>query len=185
MRRCLFTFLLICAATTFAQTQPSVPGATPTAPTVIAGAECPVGMTVEQQGWGRVEWTISLEDKGKPEVAGRPGNAGVRVKLKASKDRGMSQVELAVYYIAPGARVLPVPETGSASKPASELKKTFVLSAGDSSAPELGGSLLVGDTAGITRVQLMRVTYSDGGLWKTSGSGCSVKPSLFIPVQPR
>jgi len=139
-------------------------------------------MTVQQQGWGRVEWTVSLEDKqgAGSEIRGESGKAGVRVELETS--RAMSEVELALFYMAPGGRVLPVPAARYASKPASELKKTFVLSAGNGSASRIGGSLLVGATAGVTRVQLTRVRYSDGGEWKTSGAGCFVKPSLFMPV---
>ena len=144
---------------------------------MVAG-QCPVSMTVQQQGWGKVEWTVSQEDaRAAQGVKRTPSGAGVNVALKATSGRALSHVGLVVYYLEPRGRVLPVPKGGGAMP---EMKKSFDLSADRGSAGEISGSLLVGAAAGITRVQLMSVKYADGEAW--SGSGCSVKPSLYMPV---
>ena len=154
-----------------AQTQPIV--------LPVALGQCPVGITVEQQGWGRIEWTVSQEDLRTPqnEIKKPSGKSGVNVALKAPAGKALSRAELVVYYLEPRGRVLSVPESEA---PAPEQKKTFDLSAEGGSAGKISGSLLVGAAAGITRVQLMSVRYANGEEW--SGSGCSAKPSLYMPV---
>ena len=84
----------------------------------------------------------------------------------------------------PKNRVLPVTGTGAATPV--DMKKTFELSASGGSARRLAGNLRVAPVvAGITRVELMRITYADGSTWVASGVGCSVRPSLFMPVGDR
>jgi hypothetical protein len=179
----LYALPFVVAIAAFAQTKFPLPAAargTLAEPDAIVTRECPLNMTVQQQGWGKVEWTVSQEDARAAEgVIRRPSGAGVNVALKAPSGRALRHVELVVYYLEPHGRVLAVPERGGAMP---EMKKSFDLSADRGSAGEISRSLLVGAAAGITRVQLMSVKYADGESW--SGSGCSVKPSLYMPVGP-
>ncbi|HEX7157852.1 MAG TPA: hypothetical protein VF214_02465 [Edaphobacter sp.] len=188
--RFVYALPLLAASAAFAQSQSvaAAGGGTLGEREAIAMGQCPVSMTVQQQGWGKVEWTVSQEDARelRRETKGPAGNAGVNVALTAPKGRGLSRVELAVYYLEPRGRVLPVPESGGAKpemEKTTEMKETFDLSADRGSAGEISGSLMVGAAAGITRVQLMSVKYADGEAW--SGAGCSMKPSLYMPVGAR
>ena len=179
---------LLAASAGFAQTQPGAGGATLTQyPVVTFRGECPVGMVVEQRGWGASRWITSLEDAREPGVNGgglETRNAGVYVEMTAATGgKALSQVELAVYFVPPKSRVLTVKGSGDSTVATADRKKTFEMSASDGSARRLAGNLRVAPVvAGITRVDLMRITYADGSMWVASGVGCSVRPSLFMPV---
>lgn len=158
------------------------------------GASCPVGMAAQQASLGQTMWTISLEDTRQPrnEAAVRASNSGVHVELTAANGKPIHQVELAVYFLAPGTRLLLVappsgqPDGQSASHGASDLQKTFHLAASGNASFDLAGDLLIGPAASITRVHLLRIDYTDGTSWQPSGSGvCSVEPNRFIPVGDR
>jgi hypothetical protein len=201
MRSALLAFyVLVFAATAgLAQTTSAAPPA-PTAiqgppPSVVAGelaarqkeivsayllaTSCPVGIKAQQEGSAQREWTISLEDAGQAARESESRSSGVHVELNAPKDKTLSQVELAVYFKAPVSGVLPV--AGASSAP--DQKKTFDLSAGDDPARTLSGSLLVGPAAGVTRVHLLSITYSDGTEWRaTSGTNCNAYVSHFVLV---
>lgn len=144
---------------------------------------CPVGMTAQQRASGQTVWTTALEDAANPRNLDslRPGNTGVHVELNAHGKSSIHQAELAVYFMAPRTRVLPVVEADAL--PAQ--KKTFNL-ATDRASLKLMGDLLVGPAASITRVQLLSLTYADGTTWSArSDSPCSVEPDRFILVDAR
>ena len=197
MRLALCSLLLGSAAALLGQSQPQssqtqnhVPAfVSPTTLPLLRplGVGCPVGMKAERQASGQREWIVSLEDAlqvQRPNNTTRANNAGVHVDLVGFRSKPMRQAEVAVYYIAPGVHSLLVDQAGDATLPASDLKKTFVLSAADGeSHVQLAGSLLVGNAASITRVQLLSVEYSDGSTWQTNGaSSCTVEPGLLMAV---
>jgi hypothetical protein len=189
MRPTFFALFLLAATPAFAQNQiPPQPPITATTPALppdlhIILPNCPVGMSAQQRGAAQTLWTISLEDAGQPqnEQAARSSNAGVHVELHSGKST-IRQVELEVYFVAPGARVVPVTEDPAPV----DLKKTFHLSAQDGATLKLAGDLLVGPAAGITRVRLLSIDYADGTTWHANAhSTCSVEPSRFMLVNAR
>lgn len=212
MRRILFALPLLAATAGLAGIQAQSQTASPPASAAslqLAQAEaglrsvsaaCPVGMTARQQAAGETVWTIALEDAGRASgpLAGQPrgqqpGDArndaapgaagtGVHVDVKAWKGGPIRQVELAVHYLAPGWRLMPV----GAAKPGDDLQKTYNLAAADGGSLKLAGDLLVGATAGITRVTLLRIDYADGTSWHASSrEACSVAPNGFTLVGAR
>ena len=147
---------------------------------------CPVGITAQHQGSPAAIWTTSLEDSHKSPTELAKMHSGVHVDL-AARTKAIKSVDLAVFYLSPGSRVLPV--TGSQFAPSSvapsETSKNFSLFAGSASR-RLDGDLLLGPVASVTRVSLMHVTYSDSSEWNAHSSAtCSIKPSLYMPVQTK
>jgi hypothetical protein len=153
---------------------------------------CPVSMYAHQQGDPVAMWTTSLEDANKfpYKSDGRTlmPHTGVHVNLNAQR-RAIKQVELVVSFMPPGTRVLPV--TGSQFQsdqkaPASEAQKNFELYADDATGLKLSGNLLLGPVADITRVTLVGIHYADGGSWTAPAhNSCSIKPSLYMPVDAK
>lgn len=142
---------------------------------------CPVGFSARQQGSTGAVWTISLEDArtSYPAVRER-GGAGVHVEL-ASNKKSIDSVRLLVHYLEPGARAVPLNGAGRR-----ELTKTFEVNARDGDSLRLGADLLVGAAAGIVRVDLERIAYSDGKVWEPAAPGaCTARPSLYVPVVVR
>jgi len=147
---------------------------------------CPVGITAQHQGSPAAIWTASLEDSHRSPTELAKLHTGIHVNL-AARNKALKSVELAVFYLPSGPRVLPV--TGSPSAASSgapkEASKNFSLITGSSS-HQLDGDLLLGPVASITRVTLMHVTYADGSEWNPPAAGaCSVQPSPFMLVTSR
>ena len=171
MRSVFLMLPLLASSIGFAQTHPQ-------APTILLGG-CPVGITAQQSGIGQTLWTISLEDQNKTPKQTDTGGMGVHVELKGRNASTIKQVELAVHYLPAGTRFLPV-ETASVPD---DRSKTFDLSSESGASLRLAGDLLVGHAASILRVDLLRVDYTDGTSWHTTGSSyCSVKPSPFVRI---
>jgi len=85
-----------------------------------------------------------------------------------------------------GLRRVPVaPETTNAKDDSpQERAKTFNLDR--EAAMKIGGDLLVGPAATITRVRLISVTYADGSVWHPSSEDvCSVEPSKYMLVEAK
>jgi len=148
---------------------------------------CPVGITAQHQGSPAAIWTTSLEDANKSATELRALHSGVHVDLNAPH-KEIKQVELVVFFLPPGTRALPV--AGSqftpSSVPAAETSKRFSLVSGNTPTHQLDGDLLLGPVASVTRVSLMHVTYSDSSEWNAHSSAtCSIKPSLYMPVQTK
>lgn len=181
MRPVLITLTLLAATTAFAQTAPAK------VETQIAPPSgCPVGITARQQGSPAAIWTTSLEDANKPVDQLKSLRSGVHVDLNASK-KEIKQAELAVFFLPPGTRALPVTGSQFAASPAprSETRKNFSLAANTAS-HQLDGDLLLGPVASVTHVSLMHVIYADGSEWKAHSSAtCSIQPSLYMPVQTK
>jgi hypothetical protein len=143
-------------------------------------------MTAQREAFGRTEWIVSLEDSRDPAMtsaAQQPANTGVFVELNAHRTKPISRVKVAVDFAKYKSGVMPA-KTKVANSP--ETQKTFDLSATGGSANELSGSLLLGQTVFVTRVHLLGITYADGSTWEpAAGSTCSIKPSLYLPVNTR
>ena len=138
------------------------------------GPVCPGTLTARHQGGPVVHWTLAREDQYKPD-AKASGHAGLHVALASPK--AVRQIELAVEFVPPGARVSPV----DLAKPHKqrEQSSTFDLSSPDG-AKTVAGDLLLGPVFKIKRVRLLRVQYADGSSWQSPS--CSVVPSLYMPV---
>ena len=232
MRPVVFALPLLAATAAFSQGRPAIPPATSSTPSTQSfivqkeeamigldkiearlgsAASCPVGMRAQQAASGQTVWTISREDARQPrnEVARRSGEAGVHVELNAANDKPIHQVELEVYFLAPGARVVPVASAAGQARPlaataegshignveigpgtegldAHNPAKTFELSAEGGAAFKLAGDLLVGPAASITRVRVLRIEYTDRTTWQPGGSAvCSIEPDRFLLVGGR
>jgi hypothetical protein len=191
MRLIFFALPLLAATAALGQAQTQAPKQLPapnaatTLPAHITlSGNCPVGMFAQQRASSQTVWTVSLEDANPLQHVDqlRPGDVGVHVELNARNKSPIGNVELEVYFVAPGNRVLPVAD---ATSPA-DLKKTFHLSVGSGAGLKLAGDLLVGPAAGITRVHLLSIDYADGTSWRAnSDNACSVEPSRFVLVNAR
>lgn len=192
MRPTLFALILLAATATpilaqaQAQRQFPVPSAAtmrPSPPQIFTGTNggtCPIRMTAQRQDAGQTLWTIALEDE-QGSTAMRPGDAGVHVELNGFNDKAIQQVKLAVYFLPPGTRALPVAESQTDAT-----RKTFDLAAPDGFASKLTGDLLVRHAATITRVRLLSITYANGSTWHPSSSAsCNIEPNRFILVGSR
>lgn len=180
MRLTLFALPLLAALTAPTQT------AQQTLATVEARmtqGTCPVGMMAQRRDAGQTIWIVSLEDEANPKhsTTPKPGSAGVHVRLTAPEKSPIRQAELAVYFVPPGARVVPV--YGQKPKPPAEQKKTFHLSASGDTSAKLSADLLVGPSAGITHVHLLSIDYADGATWTApDNSACTVEPNGLLLV---
>jgi hypothetical protein len=191
MRLAFLAIPLLTATAAFGQAQtmtlkvsPPQDGSTTLPAHITVSGSCPVGMFAERHDTGQTLWVTSFEDEHQPQKLNpsKPGNTGVHVELDSHGKATIRQVEIAVYYVAPGARALPVAAEGSPS----DLHKTFNLSAENGAALKLAGDLLVGPAAGITRIHLLSIDYADGTSWHPNGeTTCSVEPSRFLLVNHR
>jgi hypothetical protein len=195
MRPILIALILLTATTTFAQTDKTQEDK---ARAGLKAQEdkmrlqqelhgCPVGFTAQHQGSPAAIWTTSLEDANKSAAELKKLHSGVHVDLHAPH-KEIKQAELAVFFLPPGTRALPV--TGSqfaaSPEPASEMHKNFSLVSGKDPSHQLDGDLLLGPVASITHIKLLHVIYSDGTEWKAHNSDtCSIKPSLYMPVDAK
>ncbi len=187
MRTVLFALSLLAVSVGQAQKQNQFP--VPNTNTTLSSQfalfdNCPVGFRAQQRASGETIWTIALEDAGKPASSNpaSPGNIGVHVELNTHGKSSIQKAEFAVFYVAPGARMLPIAESVA---PATQ-RKTFKLFAREGESQKLGGDLLVGAAAGITRVYLLSLTYADGTLWiQNNFKPCGVEPDRFILVDAR
>ena len=147
--------------------------------------DCPVSLWAQQRGVGETLWTISQEDAPKPndKALAKVGEVGVHVELSALNQANIRQVELAVFYVPSGRRFLPASQTFAET---TYRRKVFTLSTGDVSTFKLSGNLLVGAAAGILRVHVTSIQYTDGTSWhELPNRGCSVEPNRFLPVAAR
>jgi len=189
MRPALITLVLLLATTAFAQTDKTQQAQTDKAMQGLRAIElaaCPVGIFARHQGSPAALWTTSLEDQHKSTAELKTLHTGVHVDLNAPH-KEIKQAELDVFFLPPGVRALPVKgsQFAPSQNPAPETHKNFSLAAGSAS-HRLDGDLLLGPVASITHVSLMHVIYSDGTEWTApTASSCSVKPSLYMPVQAK
>lgn len=138
------------------------------------GPVCPGSLTARHQGGPVVHWTLAREDQYRPD-AKASGHAGLHVALASPK--AVRQIELAIDFVPPGARVSPVDLAELDNR--REQSRTFDLSSSDD-ARTVDGDLLLGPVFKITRVRLLSVKYADGSSWQSRS--CSVVPSLYMPV---
>ena len=186
MRLMLFALPFLAATSVFAQTQTEtqLQTALELQKTIVIQNSCPVGMFAQRRDSGQTLWITSFEDGHQSQKINplKPGNTGVHVFLSSHDKATIRQVEIAVYYVAPGVRALPVAAHGTPP----DLSKTFSLSAENGASLKLTGDLLVGPAAGITRIHLLSIDYADGTSWRPAGeSACSVEPSRFLLVNHR
>jgi hypothetical protein len=139
---------------------------------------CPVHLFTHQQGDPATVWITSFEDARNAEPNSQ--HSGLHVDLNAAT-KAIKQVELAVSFLPPGTRVLPIAGQYRAERtPAPEAKKTFTIAAKNSASLQLAADLLIGPAAAITRVKLLRVDYADGTAWQANT--CSVEPSRLLRI---
>jgi len=183
MRPVLIALTLLASTAGFAQTAPAKVQAQ-----IAPPIGCPVGITARHQGSPAAIWTTSLEDQNKSAAELKPLHSGVHVDLNA-QHKEIKQAELDVFFLPPGTRALPVKGSQFAptsAPPPAETHKNFSLVAGKAASPKLDGDLLLGPVASVTHISLMHVTYTDGTEWTAhSSTSCSVKPSLFMPVETK
>jgi hypothetical protein len=161
---------------------------------VTAHGTCPVSMIAQRRDAGQTMWVVSLEDAAKPkhDEAPRPGSTGLHITLTAPENSPIHQAELAVYFVPPATRALPVYNQYSqypskAPKPPAEQKKTFHISATDDASLNLTTDLLVGPASGITRVHILSMDYTNGANWTApNNSACTVEPNglLLVGAKP-
>lgn len=154
-----------------------------------ATGTCPVGLMAQRRDDGQTIWVVSMEDEAKPNHATTPkaGSAGVRVSLTASERSTIRQAELAVYFVPPATRVLPVNQYSQyapkAPKAPAEQKKTFHVSSSDDNSQQLTADLLVGPASGITHIHILSMNYADGTTWTAPNkSACTVEPNGLLLV---
>jgi len=154
-----------------------------------ATGTCPVGLMAQRRDDGQTMWVVSLEDEAKPNHATtpKPGSAGVRVSLTASERSTIRQAELAVYFVPPGTRVLPVNQYSQyppkLPKAPAEQKKTFHVAASDDNSQQLTADLLVGPASGITHIHILSMNYADGTTWTAPNkTACTVEPNGLLLV---
>jgi hypothetical protein len=194
MRPTFFVLALLAAIPALGQAQTQAPKLSPppdastTLPAHITlsgpSGNCPVGMFAQRRDSGQTLWITSFEDEHQSQKLNpsKPGNTGVHVFLSSHGKATIRQVEIAVYYVAPGTRVLPVSSDNTPPDP----RKTFNLSAENGAALKLAGDLLLGPVAGITRVHLVSIDYTDGTSWHAAReSACSIEPSRLLLVNAR
>ena len=190
MRLSILTFsaLPVLAALTAPAPPPQRATARTTAQTRATGS-CPVGLMAQRRDDGQTIWVVSMEDEAKANHATAPkaGSAGVHVSLTAGEKSPIRQAELAVYFVPPATRVLPVNQYSQyapkAPKPPAEQKKTFHVSSSDGNSQELTADLLVGPASGITHIHILSMDYADGTTWTAPNkSACTVEPNGLMLV---
>lgn len=183
MRPTLFALPLLIALT------PAPQRTSVQARATVRGA-CPVSMMAQRRDTGQTMWIVSLEDQSNPRHAttATPGSAGVHVSLTAPEKSPIRQADLAVYFVPPGTRALPVynqysPYPRKAPKPPAERKKTFHIPASDGASLDLTADLLVGPASGITHIHILSLDYADGATWTApNNAACTVEPDGLLLV---
>jgi len=184
MRPTILTLALLTTTTAIAQTTSTPPTANPQI--IQLGSpigNCPVGLFAQRQSAGQTIWTISAEDAHIPsrERSARTANSGVNVVISAGNTTSIiKQAELAVTYLPPGPRAVPVATGSSPSE--RPRKKNFTLTS-EAGTLKLSGNLLVGPVFNITHVSLLSLSYADGTTWHAPNpTACTVEPSGFMLV---
>lgn len=173
---------LIMAAAGGAQQAPTlIPGPSPAY--VILGAGCPGQLQARQQATGGATvWTAALEDQNDnaPWIASQTG-LGIHVEFAALKT-AVKALELRVSYLPAGLRRLPVaPTLTTTAVSPQERAKTFNLDR--EAALRIGGDLLIGPAAKISRVHLVSATFADGTIWRApNDDACTIEPSRVMLV---
>jgi len=151
------------------------------------GVGCPGQLVARQQATGGATvWTTAYEDQGdKADWIARPRGLGIHVEFTGD-GAAVKDLELRVSYLPMGLRsmqVAPQMTNGVAESPR-ERAKTFNLNR--EAALRIGGDLLVGPAATITRVQLVSATFADGNVWHASSENqCSIEPSKYMLVEAK
>ena len=146
-------------------------------------AGCPGQLMARQQasGFGTV-WTLA-QDEGA--IHGTLHGLGIHVEFAATKT-AVKALELRVSYLPPGPRSMLVDPklTNTVEKSPEERTKTFNLDR--EAAMRIGGDLLVGPAATITRVRLISATFADGNVWRAANEDqCSIEPSKYMLVEAK
>lgn len=150
---------------------------------VVPGSVCPGALRASQQATGGeiMVWTKSPGDY-ETFPGTRAQGLGVHVEFEHAGSR-VKSVELRVSYLPLKLRSMPVDAMTATpvTMPEMEREKTFVLDR--VAGTRVGGDLLVGPAATITRVRLVSVTYEDGSTWHEPVNGaCAVVPSRIMLV---
>ena len=153
----------------------------------VVGVGCPGAFQARQQAaGGAAVWTTALEDEhDKAAWTARPSGLGIHVDFTGAKSP-VKALEVRVSYLPLKLRLMPAgPETKAVvEESAQERAKTFNLDR--TAAMRIGGDLLVGPAATITRVHLMSATFADGSVWRASSEDqCSIVPSKFMLVEAK
>lgn len=147
----------------------------------LDGSECPGALQARQQATGGAEvWTTAMGDE-RARWA-RPQGLGIHVDFQAANTE-VNALELRVSYLPLGLHAMLVAPTvtNTATGSPRERAKTFNLDR--VAAMRIGGDLLVGPAATITRVHLVSVTFADGTVWRApSEDACTVVPTRIMLV---
>lgn len=153
---------------------------------VVVGSGCPGELLARQQATnGQMLWATALEDRSDSALASRPRGLGVHVEFEHAASP-VKALELRVSYLPIGLRLMPVTPRmiNTVAAQPQERAKTFHLVR--EAATRIGGDLLVGPAATITRVHLISATYADGSVWRApTEDACSVVPNRTMLVAAR
>jgi hypothetical protein len=140
----------------------------------------------QQATGGATVWTTAYEDHGdKADWIAKPRGLGIHVEYADAKT-AVKGLELRVSYLPLGLKSMPAETqlTNGAERTPQEKAKTFNLER--EAAMRVGGDLLVGPAATITRVHLLSATFADGSVWHASSEDqCSIVPSKFMLVEAK
>jgi hypothetical protein len=151
------------------QAIPQQTGATLKDPT--AGTECPLRFSAQR--YGLVATMRNTEH-------GRVDRFTQYLRLMFDRDGvgGVQSVEIVVHASSGKAQMMPL-----ASEPAETATQTFRFSRSDG-AFEPTQLVLTRSIPLVTRLELTRVEYTDGKVWREPApAACTVKPSLFVLVK--
>jgi hypothetical protein len=148
---------------------------------VIVGAGCPGQLTARQQATeGAAVWTTALGDPSA--AAARPHGLGIHVEFAGIRNE-VKALELRVSYLPLGLRAMQVSPTMTNTIAAQPQERTKTFDLDRTAAMRIGGDLLVGPAATITRVHLVSATFADGSVWHApSDDACTVVPNRVMQV---
>jgi hypothetical protein len=154
---------------------------------VFLAAGCPGQLQARQQATGgAVVWTTALEDQSdKTAWTARPSGLGIHVEFAGVKT-AVKAMELRVSYLPLGLRRMPLDTTlrNTVAESPQERAKTFDLDR--EAAMQIGGDLLVGPAAMITRVHLVSATFADGSLWRAPDEdACTIEPNRWLLLEAK
>ncbi len=144
----------------------------------LNGSSCPGALQARQQATGGATvWTTALGDD--TAALAPPRGLGIHVEFQG-RHNPVKGLELQVSYLPLGLHAIQVANTAQPQ----ERAKTFNLDR--VAAMRIGGDLLVGPAATITRVHLVSATFADGSIWRApSEEACTVVPNRLMQVALR
>jgi hypothetical protein len=149
--------------------------------TTLNESACPGALQAQQQATGGATvWTTALGDSSA--WTSRPQGLGIHVEFEGRKN-AVKALELQVSYLPLGLHAMQVAPTVTNAVRAQPQERAKTFNLDREAAMRIGGDLLVGPAATITRVHLVSATFADGSVWHApSDDACTVVPSRRMLV---